>query len=202
MPRVDDRLLEKSDLMATDQTIRARPDDLPVRSRRRAGAGLRHEGRRVIGIVQVSEDIVHYAVAMLLVAVAAIVLVKSVIDFVDGSDHVFATRVTGVINSVLFVIIVMEILRTVVAHFDDAGLQLKPFLIIGIISAVRHILTVGAQVSLGAEGDAAHFRRAQIELGVNAAVVLALVIGLVMVWRSEKTAADAAEIDTTQGIAR
>ena len=36
---------------------------------------------------------------------------------------------------ILFVIIVMEILRTVVAHFDDAGLQLKPFLIIGIISA-------------------------------------------------------------------
>jgi uncharacterized membrane protein (DUF373 family) len=107
-----------------------------------------------------------------------------------------------VINSVLFVIIVMEILRTVVAHFDDAGLQLKPFLIIGIISAVRHILTVGAQVSLGGEGNAAHFRRTQVELGVNAAVVLALVLGLVMVWRSEKSAVDIAEVDTTEGLVR
>jgi uncharacterized membrane protein (DUF373 family) len=188
--------------MATDQTVQVKRHEPPVRGGPRAGAGLRHEGRRVIGVVQVSEDIVHYAVAMLLVAVAAVVLVRSVMDFLNGGDHVFSERITGVINSVLFVIIVMEILRTVVAHFDDAGLQLKPFLIIGIISAVRHILTVGAQVSLGGEGDAAHFRRAQTELGVNAAVVLALVIGLVMVWRSEKTAADSAEVDTTQGLSR
>lgn len=193
----------------------------------RAGAGLRHEGRKVIGLVEVAEDIVHYAVAILLVAVAAIVLVSSVVDFFDssttsshstvatdatttttvaGTDQVasdtnsFAERVTAVINSVLFVIIVMEILRTVVAHFDDAGLQLKPFLIIGIISAVRHILTVGAQVSLGGEGDAAHFQRTQVELGVNAAVVLALVLGLVLVWRSEQAAADLPETDTTHGL--
>lgn len=193
--------------MATDhadlgQTVQARRNEGPVRRRPRAGAGLRHEGRRVIGLVQVSEDIVHYAVAMLLVAVAGVVLVRSVLDFLDGGDHIFAERITGVINSVLFVIIVMEILRTVVAHFDDAGLQLKPFLIIGIISAVRHILTVGAQVSLGGEGDAAHFRRAQTELGVNAAVVLALVVGLVLVWRSERTTIEAAEVDTTQGLSR
>jgi uncharacterized membrane protein (DUF373 family) len=189
--------------MATDQRLQVRRDDGTVAGAPRAGAGLRHEGRRVISIVQVSEDVVHYAVAILLVAVAAVVLVKAVLDFLDGADHVFAERITGVINSVLFVIIVMEILRTVVAHFDDAGLQLKPFLIIGIISAVRHILTVGAQVSLSsANVDSAHFRRAQTELGVNAAVVLALVIGLVMVWRSERTAVDAPEIDTTEGLVR
>jgi uncharacterized membrane protein (DUF373 family) len=222
--------------MVTEQTVEARQEG-PVRRRSpRAGAGLRHGGRRVIGLVQVAEDVVHYAVALLLVAVAAIVLVISVRDFVSPpdsqpaaatsetsvttvapsgtgdahtgtataatTDRSFAERVTAVINSVLFVIIVMEILRTVVAHFDDAGLQLKPFLIIGIISAVRHILTVGAQVSLGGEGDAAHFRRTQMELGVNAAVVLALVLGLVMVWRSEKSAVDVAEVDTTQGLVR
>jgi len=165
----------------------------------RAGTSVRREGRRVIGVVEVAEDVVHYAVALLLVGVAVAVLVSSVIDFFNGTDHAFAERVTAVINSVLFVIIVMEILRTVVAHFDDAGLQLKPFLIIGIISAVRHILTVGAQVSLGTEDDAAHFRRAQMELGVNAAVVLALVVGLVLVWRSE-AATPQAESDTSQGV--
>jgi uncharacterized membrane protein (DUF373 family) len=128
-----------------------------------------------------------------------VVLVKSVSDLF-GSDHEFAQVVTDVINSILFVIIVMEILRTVVAHFDDAGLQLKPFLIIGIISAIRHILTVGAQASLGA---AAHspdeFSHAQVELGVNAAVVIALVLGLVLVWRSERVAGES-ETDTTAGL--
>lgn len=165
-----------------------------------ARVGLRRtEGRRVIGLVEVAEDVVHYAVALLLVVVAIVVMGHSVGDFFHSEGHPFAERVTTVINSVLFVIIVMEILRTVIAHFDDAGLQLKPFLIIGIISAVRHILTVGAQISL-AQTDAEHFRRAQAELGVNAAVVLALVFGLVMVWRSEQAAADRPETDTIAGL--
>jgi uncharacterized membrane protein (DUF373 family) len=185
-----------------EQNTLARADTGP-RRRHHSGAraGLRHEGRRVIGLVEVAEDMVHYAVSLLLVIVAVVVMVHSLADFLDSGAHpVFAERVTGVINSVLFVIIVMEILRTVVAHFDDAGLQLKPFLIIGIISAVRHILTVGAQVSLGGQDDPAHFRQTQMELGVNAAVVLALVLGLVLIWRSERTAVDEPETDTTAGL--
>ena len=166
---------------------------------------MRHQGRHVIGVLQVAEDMVHYVVAIVLVGVAAVVLVHSVFESFDTGHEPFAEQVTSVINSILFVIIVMEILRTVVAHFDDAGLQLKPFLIIGIISAVRHILTVGAQVSLGGEHDANHFRETQIELGVNAAVVIALVLGLVLVWRSEAMVANAAgpgggETDTTEGL--
>ncbi len=164
-----------------------------------ARKGLRHEGRRVIGLVEVAEDMVHYAVALVLVSVAVVVLVKSVLDLFEGHTE-FAELVTDVINSILFVIIVMEILRTVVAHFDDAGLQLKPFLIIGIISAVRHILTVGAQASLGAaEHNPNEFSHSQVELGVNAAVVMALVLGLVLVWRSERVAGES-ETDTTAGL--
>ena len=81
----------------------------------------------------------------------------------------------------LFVIIVMEMLRTVMAHFDDAGLQLKPFLIIGTISAVRHILTVGARLSLAGEVTGTAFRQSQIELGVEGAVVLGLGFALYLV---------------------
>ena len=172
------------------------------RRARHSGArkGLRNEGRRVIGLVEVAEDIVHYAVALVLVCVAVVVLVKSVADLF-GHHEEFAELVTDVINSILFVIIVMEILRTVVAHFDDAGLQLKPFLIIGIISAVRHILTVGAQASLGSsEHNPDEFTHSQVELGVNAAVVIALVLGLVLVWRSERVAPDSPETDTTAGL--
>lgn len=166
---------------------------------------MRHQGRHVIGLLQVAEDLVHYVVAIVLVGVAVVVLGHSVLEAFENDHGLFAEQVTSVINSILFVIIVMEILRTVVAHFDDAGLQLKPFLIIGIISAIRHILTVGAQVSLGGEHDAEHFRQTQIELGVNAAVVIALVLGLVLVWRSEAAVANAAgaaggETDTTEGL--
>jgi len=147
-------------------------------------------GRRALSIVAGFEDVMHYAVAAFLLAMGAYVLIHSVVEFVDRKTD-FAERVTAGVNGVLFVIIVMEILRTVLAHFDDAGLQLKPFLIIGIISAVRHLLTVGAQASLGGRVDATAFNHTQMELGVNAAVVIALVLGLVLIRRSDSATAEA-----------
>src|SRR5438477_7882433 len=78
-----------------------------------------HLGRRLLAGLGAAEDLVHYAVAVLLVIVAGVVLFHSVSDFITN-DNPFAEKVTVVINGVLFVIIVMEILRTIVAHFDNA----------------------------------------------------------------------------------
>jgi len=130
------------------------------------------------------QDLAYYAIAVILLVLAAGALVHTVVDFMVH-DEVFAERVTGVVNGVLFVVIVLELLRTVLAHFENASFQLKPFLIIGIISVVRHILTVGAELSLREDRGSDLFHRADVELGINALVVLALVIGLVLVRETE-----------------
>jgi uncharacterized membrane protein (DUF373 family) len=142
----------------------------------------------------VAEDLVQFVVAAILVAVAVTVLFQSIRDFF-AANEAFASRVTTVLNGVLFVIIILEILTTVVAHFDFGGFQLKPFLIIGIISAVRHILTVGAQESIVGAESAVAFRRSQTELGVNAAVVVALVIGLILVRKTDADDNDDADVE-------
>jgi uncharacterized membrane protein (DUF373 family) len=139
--------------------------------------------------VSALEDAVHYAVVAILLAVAGVVLWQTGTELFHA-HRVFATRVTDAINGVLFVIILMELLRTVVAHFEGAGLQLQPFLIIGIISAVRHILTIGARLTLSGEGNKTAFQHSQIELGVEAAVVLALAVGLVLIRRSSTNEED------------
>ena len=146
----------------------------------------RRRSERVLRIVDQLEDLVHYVIAALLLAIAAVVLYRTGADFVSHG-HAFAVRVTAAINGVLFVIIVLELLRTVLAHFETSELQLQPFLIIGVISSVRHILTIGARLTLQGEGTAEGFRRSQIELGVEAAVVLALSIGLILIRRSSPT---------------
>jgi len=92
--------------------------------------------------------------------------------------------VTSGINDVLFVVIVLELLRTVVAHLETEDFQLRSFLIIGIISAVRHILGVGARLTLEAGITDTQFNRAQIELGVSAAVVLALAVSFILISRA------------------
>jgi hypothetical protein len=80
----------------------------------------------------------------------------------------------------------MEVMRAVMAHFDRGGLQLLPFLTIGIISAVREILSVGAHLSLdsgGRDGGASTVHLALLELAANAGVVVGLAGARVLIRR-------------------
>jgi uncharacterized membrane protein (DUF373 family) len=82
------------------------------------------------------------------------------------------------INDILFIIIILEILRTVVARYTDGVFQLQNFLIIGVIAAVRHILTVGASMTLASGKSQEEFNRAVIELGISSGIVVALVFAI------------------------
>jgi uncharacterized membrane protein (DUF373 family) len=155
-------------------------DERPRRRGEDRLAGRLRRARLPLLVVDQLEDIVHFLIAALLLAVAGYVMYRTTVDLLS-SHTTFPSRVTSAINDVLFVIILLELLRTVVAHFDTAELQLEPFLIIGIISAVRHILTVGARLTLVGEGTNTTFAHSQVELGVEAGVVLALALGLLLV---------------------
>ena len=136
--------------------------------------------RAPMAFIRLTEDLVHYLVIAALLVLAGMALYKTGIDLFHP-DVSLANRVINGLNGVLFVVIVLELMTTVVAHFEHAGFQLEPFLIIGIISGVRHILTVGARLSLAGEVTGTAFRQSQIELGVEAAVVLGLGIALFLV---------------------
>ena len=151
------------------------------------------QGQRIfrlpLWVAQRAGDVIQLAVAVLLLVIAGIVLYRTCTDLLSsGAD--FPTRVTDAINGVLFVVIVLELIETVLSHFEGGGFQLQPFLVIGIISAVRHILTVGARLSLSGEGSSIAYSRAQVELGVNAGVVLALALALIMVRRNASPSGD------------
>ena len=129
---------------------------------------------------------IHFPYRIALLVLAGMALYKTGIDLL-GRHRDLANRVIDGLNGVLFVVIVLELMSTVVAHFEHAGFQLQPFLIIGIISGVRHILTVGARLSLAGEVTGRAFRQSQIELGVEAAVVLGLGLALFLVRLREQT---------------
>ena len=93
------------------------------------------------------------------------------------------------INDILFVVIILEIMRTVIVRFTDGVFQLDNFLIIGVIAAVRHILTVGASLTMEKEKTEEYFNRALIEMGVNTGIVLALVFALFL-SRAARTSSD------------
>ena len=83
------------------------------------------------------------------------------------------------VSDLLLVLIIMEVLSTVIHYLREHATSLRPFLFIGIVSATRGILSIGARLSVGGERLAPQeFTTAMIELSVNAAVILALGITL------------------------
>jgi uncharacterized membrane protein (DUF373 family) len=79
------------------------------------------------------------------------------------------------VSDLLLVLIIMEVLGTVRSYLEKGDTSVKPFLFIGIISATRGILSIGARLSVqGAQLAGDEFRNAMVELAVNALVIIAL----------------------------
>ena len=123
------------------------------------------------------EDIVHGFLGIMLFIISSLAVIFSVQRLVETRPF-FPTGMIQGINDILLVVIILEIMRTVVVRFTDGIFQLDSFLIIGVIAAVRHILTVGAALTMEKDKTAEAFNRSLIEMGVNTGIVLALVFAL------------------------
>jgi uncharacterized membrane protein (DUF373 family) len=129
-------------------------------------------------------DAVQYGVALILLVIAVVVLIRTAATFLSSQSS-YPQSLISAIDGVLIVIIVVDVLRTVLTHFEGSGFPLRPFLIIGIISAVRDILSVSARLALQGPVSGSGFARLAIELGVSSAVALALAGALVLTRISE-----------------
>lgn len=95
---------------------------------------------------------------------------------------VAASAIIKLVSDLLLVLIIMEVLSTVIHYLKSHATSLRPFLFIGIISATRGILSIGARLSVETVKPD-EFYRSMIELGVNALAILALGITLKLLGR-------------------
>jgi len=134
--------------------------------------------------LDIIEDVFHLVLTILLMVVALGAVIYTVIRLTTTAPF-FPDGMLQAINDILFVVIILEIARTVIARFKNGFFQLSRFLIIGVIASVRHILSVGSSLTLNTGKTAEEFDRAVIELGINAGIVLALVVAIYIARRSE-----------------
>lgn len=124
--------------------------------------------------VDLVEDVFHAVLAIALLAIGLGAFFFSLKRLFQTTPFFPNGMIQGV-NDILFIVIILEILRTVISRFTDGVYQLDKFLIIGVIAAVRHILTVGASLTLESGKSDEAFDRAIYEMGLNAGIVVALV---------------------------
>lgn len=119
-----------------------------------------------------ADDVVHVLVAIALLISALFMLVFTATNFAE----ITVSSILLVINDVLFVLIIMELLWTVIRYLKRQEFSLKPFLAIGIISSLRRILMLEAQMSMKEHADTFQLW----ELGVSTIIVFVLVLAYYM----------------------
>jgi uncharacterized membrane protein (DUF373 family) len=119
------------------------------------------------------ENVVYLAVAVILFAVAAVVIGKTVLTFGDLGSGSVTEVAADILDLLLLVFIVVELLFAVRTTLSRRELVAEPFLLVGIIASIKEIVVLSVKAADDI-GTGATFRDQLWEIGVLGAVVLLL----------------------------
>jgi uncharacterized membrane protein (DUF373 family) len=179
----DRRGFEENRLTGRDgETLKSPPGSRLAEALSGGGSGLRR--RRFLGVTPGDQLVIGLRVLQVLIAVAlfivaGVVLVRTVADFVGSPSH-YPDSIVSALDGLLVVIIIVDLLHTVVTSVREASFPLRPFLIIGILAAVRDVLSASARLTLPGHTAGPAFTHAVVELSVAVGVVVVLLGGLVV----------------------
>jgi phosphate starvation-inducible membrane PsiE len=139
-----------------------------------------------------AESAVLVMIGVVLVVLAVLLLWSSGGSMIDAvQTGQIAHKAIEILNSVLLVMMTMEIVYTVAISLESHTLSAEPFLIIGTIAAIRRMLVITA-TSTENESKPERFHETLIELGLLAATVVALAAAIWILRRSQATKAASA----------
>ena len=140
--------------------------------------------RKPVQLLERLDDIIQIGLALLLFVAAAAILVVSAYYFVVDFFHDFSTAVLNLIHEILMIMIALELMFTVITYLKEHTIPLEPFFVVGILSSLRKILMVGAQMTLYETSnkiDPVAFRHYLWELGIHTVIVFVLVVSLFII---------------------
>lgn len=134
---------------------------------------------RISNVFTRIEDITYIGLGVLLAA-GALILLGAAAWFLYNSIFSGEIRelMVDLLDQILLILMVLEILYTVQVSFREHVLSPEPFLVVGLIAAMRRILIITAEFSKPAEVLEAAFRNAMMELGLLTVLILSLVLSL------------------------
>src|SRR5882762_5031246 len=137
----------------------------------------------------VVEDIVYVGLGLLLAGSALVLLVSGMISF--GQNLMAAsltTNIVALLDRILLILLVVELLYTVQVSFREHGLIPEPFLLVGLIAAIRRVLVLTAEFAHVANEPETVFKHFITELVVLTVLIVALVFSLVQLQKREEVA--------------
>jgi uncharacterized membrane protein (DUF373 family) len=126
------------------------------------------------------EDVTYVGLGVLLAVSALFLLIATAWTLIEGLSFSGVSKdlTVEVVDQILLVLLIIEILSTVQVSFREHVLTPEPFLVVGLIAAIRRILIITAEFSNPSEVLEAAFRNAMFELGLLTVLIFSLVFSL------------------------
>ena len=142
--------------------------------------------KKSVEFLELLDDTVQIALAVLLFIAAASILVVASYQFVTQFSKDFSQAVLSLIHEILMIMIALELMYTVITYLKEHSIPLEPFFVVGILSSLRKILMVGAQMTLFETGGPINVEQFDIylmELGIHTGIVFVLVLSLFIIQK-------------------
>lgn len=135
--------------------------------------------KRGDSIIEFVELLIYAGVSVVLVVGALALLGDSAKTFLDTLDEGVLRAATQMLSVLLLVFVFVELLGAVRTTIRERRLVAEPFLLVGIIAAIKEIVLV-AGTQRGDEVTPQLFHEGMVEVGVLALVVLVLSIATLL----------------------
>jgi uncharacterized membrane protein (DUF373 family) len=133
------------------------------------------------------EDVVYVGLGLLLAASAVALLIVTGVDF--GSRLVsgeFSAHLIPLLDRILLLLLIVELLYTVQVSFREHVVTPEPFLLVGLIAAIRRVLILTAEFG-HPSGQTSPALLIQ-ELAVLSALIVAIAVSLYVLRRRDTAA--------------
>ena len=136
--------------------------------------------------LSLAEDGIYAAVGSLLLLAAAAVFAVSIYQLVTESGDGVLEAVKHLLDNLLLTFILLELSAGVRATVVSRKLVAEPFLVAGIIAAIKEIIVVTVTAGGEATRERDQFERAMIEVAVLGGLVLVLSTAALLSRRKER----------------
>jgi uncharacterized membrane protein (DUF373 family) len=126
-------------------------------------------------VLSMFEDAVYWAIAVVLVAGSVALLVAQFNTMLRLRSAAASTVMLEILDGLLLIFIFVELLYAVRACLRSHEIVAEPFLIVGILAAIKEIVVLSVEAATLLE-KGPEFSRAVVEIGVLGAVVLVLAL--------------------------
>jgi len=141
---------------------------------------------RVVEMLHRVESVVLTLIAVVLAVLALLLLGSSVVAMYNAlMQGQIRDLAIEILDSVLLVMMTMEIVYTVALSLESHSLVAEPFLIVGAIAAIRRMLVITAESTKLELSNPDAFRNTLIELGLLAVIIFAMAVSIYVLRRSK-----------------